>query len=237
MRLRYIEIFHAVMRAGTVQGAAKLLHITQPAATRLLQQAERNLGTPLFQRLRGRLTPTQEALILFPEIEQLYARLDQVRRVAATLAGGAEVSLKVLSSPALGVEYLPAACGRLMRRKPQLKLTLQTLHSRQISESLALREAHLGFAFAPSPHPAIESHPVAEGQLVCVGLDLPDGPLSLEDVVASPIVQLAPDDPLGRIFHGEIEALGLSAPSSAFVHNYHMAIELANQGAGRAVVD
>ena len=194
MRLRYIEIFHAVMQAGTVKGAAELLHITQPAASRLLQQAEANLGTPLFQRDRGRLLPTQEAIILRPEIEQLHARLDEVRRIATTLADGEDVSLKVLSEPALAVEFLPAACARLMRRKPRLKLTVHTLHTRQLCESLALREAHIGFAFAPSSHPAIASSPVAEAELVCVGLDLPDGPMSLEQAVSGPVVDLAPDD-------------------------------------------
>ncbi|MGN6525679.1 MAG: LysR family transcriptional regulator [Burkholderiaceae bacterium] len=237
MRLRYIEIFHAVMQAGTVKGAAELLHITQPAASRLLQQAEANLGTPLFQRDRGRLLPTQEAIILRPEIEQLHARLDEVRRIATTLADGEDVSLKVLSEPALAVEFLPAACARLMRRKPRLKLTVHTLHTRQLSESLALREAHIGFAFAPSSHPAIASSPVAEADLVCVGLDLPDGPMSLEQAVSGPVVDLAPDDPLREILHRAVDALDLSMNSSAFVHSYHAAIEFAHQGLGRAIVD
>ena len=61
MRLRYIEIFHAVMQAGSVKGAADILHITQPAASRLLQQAEQRVGVMLFERVRGRLVPTREA--------------------------------------------------------------------------------------------------------------------------------------------------------------------------------
>ena len=37
MRLRDVEVFNAVMQCGSVKGAAALLHVTQPAASRLLR--------------------------------------------------------------------------------------------------------------------------------------------------------------------------------------------------------
>ena len=116
MRIRYIEIFHAVMQSGTVKGAAGLLHITQPAATRLLQQAEAHLGVPLFQRVKGRLVPTAEAHRLYPEVEQLYMKLDAVRRVAANLDQDPDAQLRVLCVPGLAMEALPAALQRWQRQ-------------------------------------------------------------------------------------------------------------------------
>ena len=44
MHLRYIEMFQAILQAGTLTDAASLLNISQPAATKLLKQAERRLG-------------------------------------------------------------------------------------------------------------------------------------------------------------------------------------------------
>ena len=61
MRLRHIEVFHAIMQAGSVSGAAQLLHISQPAVTKVLQHAELQLGLQLFDRVRGKLVPTPEA--------------------------------------------------------------------------------------------------------------------------------------------------------------------------------
>ncbi len=55
MRLRHIEVFHAIMQAGTISGAAQLLHISQPAVTKVLQHCELQLGMPLFDRVRGKL--------------------------------------------------------------------------------------------------------------------------------------------------------------------------------------
>ncbi|MFY7949045.1 MAG: LysR family transcriptional regulator [Gemmatimonas sp.] len=36
MKLKHLEIFHAVMLAGTISGAARLREVQQPAATQAL---------------------------------------------------------------------------------------------------------------------------------------------------------------------------------------------------------
>ena len=94
MRLRDVEVFNAVMQCGSVKGAAALLHVTQPATSRLLQQAERRAGFALFRRTRGRLVPTGEAQALYAEVEQLYARLEAIRRLVDSLALGAADMLR-----------------------------------------------------------------------------------------------------------------------------------------------
>lgn len=66
MRPRQLEIFTAVMRAGTVTGAARLLNISQPALSQTLMHAEDELGFALFERVKGRLRPTPEAVELSP---------------------------------------------------------------------------------------------------------------------------------------------------------------------------
>ena len=70
MRLRHIEIFQAIRQTGSVSAAAQLLHVSQPAVTKVLQHAELQLGFPLFLRVRGKLQPTPEALALEREVEQ-----------------------------------------------------------------------------------------------------------------------------------------------------------------------
>ncbi|MEW6706874.1 MAG: LysR family transcriptional regulator [Pseudomonadota bacterium] len=237
MRIRYIEIFYAVMQSGTVKGAAEMLHITQPAATRLLQQAEAHVGVPLFQRVRGRLVPTAEAHQLIPEVEQLYLKLDAVRRVVANLGQDHEAMLRVLCVPGLALEALPQALGRWSRRRPRARFSLRTLHSRQIAESLALREAEVGFAFEPSPHPALLNQAIAQGRLVCVGSALRGDCVPLEALGRHPVIDLDPADPLGRLLHAACLAHDVQPQSRVLAHSYHAAVELAVQGFGWALLD
>ncbi|CAJ3076526.1 LysR family transcriptional regulator [Burkholderia pseudomallei] len=61
LNLRQIEVFRAIMLTGSISGAAKLLHVSQPAVSRLISYAEQRLGLALFERIKGRLYPTPEA--------------------------------------------------------------------------------------------------------------------------------------------------------------------------------
>lgn len=237
MRLRYIEIFHAVMQSGTVKGAAQVLHITQPAASRLLQQAEQHLGVALFRRVRGRLVPTLEAQRLFPEVEQLYLQLDAVRRVAGNLGQSSQSLLRLLCVPGLSLDALPQALGHWNRRHAGVQLGLRTLHSRQIADSLVRREAELGFALEPSTHPAIVNQAIAQGRIVCVGRDLPDGPVDIHALAAHPVIDLDPTDPVGRLLHQAYRHHDMTPQARVTTHSYHAGIELAGEGFGWAVVD
>ena len=71
MRLRHIEIFQAIRQTGSISAAAQLLHVSQPAVTKVLQHAEQQLGFPLFLRVRGKLQVTPEALELEREVDKV----------------------------------------------------------------------------------------------------------------------------------------------------------------------
>ena len=55
MNLRQIEVFRAVMLAGSVTDAARSLHVSQPGISRMLSHIELQLGLRLFERRKGRL--------------------------------------------------------------------------------------------------------------------------------------------------------------------------------------
>ena len=88
MRLRHIEVFSAVMLAGSTNGAAKILNISQPAVSKTLQHAEQSVGFPLFLRSKGKLVPTQDALQLQRELTPFDEQLRRIRRLAASLSRG-----------------------------------------------------------------------------------------------------------------------------------------------------
>lgn len=70
VNLRHIEIFHAVMTAGSLTEAAHLLHTSQPTVSRELARFEKVIGLKLFERIRGRLHPTVQGLRLFEEVQR-----------------------------------------------------------------------------------------------------------------------------------------------------------------------
>ena len=44
LNLRQIEVFRAVMITGSINGAAQLLYVSQPAVSRMLSHTEARIG-------------------------------------------------------------------------------------------------------------------------------------------------------------------------------------------------
>jgi DNA-binding transcriptional LysR family regulator len=247
MKLKHLEIFHAVMLTGTLSGAARLLHLSQPAASQALQSAERQLGYALFTRRRNRLEPTAEALLLQPDVARLMAQLDAVRRLAEAQRAGRTAPLRVLVVPSLAVVQLPAALRHFRARHGGLPLSVRTLHSREIAQALALREADIGIVYgrAPALGPApgmtmgLESVPLATGRLVCVSRRRVGraASVTLPDLAREPLVRIDGRDPLGALLAEEAQRAGLAATGEIVVQTHHTALVLAEEGFGPAVVD
>lgn len=73
MQLRHVEYFVATVDAGSVSGAARALHVTQPALSRQLRQLEAELGVGLFDRGAGRLGLSRTGAALLPAARELLA--------------------------------------------------------------------------------------------------------------------------------------------------------------------
>ena len=57
MNIRQQFIFRAVIKSGSITGAARHLGLTQPAVTKALGLTEKALGFELFLRVKGGLVP------------------------------------------------------------------------------------------------------------------------------------------------------------------------------------
>ena len=52
MELRQLEYFRAIVDAGTISGAARMLHMTQPPLSYQLKMLEEELQVPLLVRVQ-----------------------------------------------------------------------------------------------------------------------------------------------------------------------------------------
>lgn len=245
MRLRHIEVFNAIMLTGSVSAAARLINITQPAVSRTLQHAEIQLGFPLFQRARGRLVPSSEALTLYPHVERLFAQLDQVQRLAASLRTAQDVGeLRILTVLALSYEVLPRALVIFRKRHADMPIRIDALHSPQIVAALLQRQADVGFVFSPAVHPALKQEPLADTRMACVvPLTMLSaqwarrGWVGLDDLAGLPVVGLDVSDPVGITLGHACHELGINLQPVITVQTYHAALAMAHHGIAVALVD
>jgi DNA-binding transcriptional LysR family regulator len=242
MRLRHIEVFHAIMQVGTISGAAQVLHISQPAVTKVLQHAELQLGMPLFERVRGKLYPKPEAHRLFVETEKLHRDLQGIRRLAASLKGRAVETIRLVATPTIAISVLPAAMSAWRRDFPGTRCELATFHTSEIVNALRLGEADLALSLQDPRHPGIVAEPIAEGPMMAIARNgawtaaernLPFTPEQL----TGEWIGHAENDPLGELVINACEEVGITPVFHTVVQTYQIARSLVEAGAGMAVVD
>jgi len=240
MRLRHLEVFRAVMLTGSVSDAARMLGISQPAASRTLQHAEMHAGFRLFQRSRGRLSPTPEADALYAAVTRVYRKLEQTRRFARNLRNEGVGHLRVATTPSLSHNVVPLALRELRALLPDLSCEIQVQHTSQIVPALLAQEIDIAFAFNPVPHEGIAQGSCGEGEIVVMGAPgslEAGGTLDLAALARAPFIMLHDDTSLGYAFNRLCDEAGLELDSSITVQTYHMARGLAEQGLGIGIAD
>ena len=141
---RHVEVFRAVMTAGSVTGAAEALSTSQPTISRELARMESLLRLALFERVRGRLQPTAQAYALFEEVQRSYAGLERVADTALRLRQFSEGQLSLACLPAFSHALLPGACARFQAAHPGVSVSVNPSESPLLEERLAAQAHDLG---------------------------------------------------------------------------------------------
>ncbi len=241
MRLRHIEVFHAIYTTGSITNAAKLLHVSQPSVSKVLSHAELQLGFNLFDRIKGRLVATHEADLLFKEADRLYQQMNTVNDAADNIKNNNLGRISIAITPALGFDMIPSAVSTFRQSHPQITFDIQTLHNEQVLKHLLRHKSELAILFSPQTFSGIKELYFGEGKLVAVYPRslLPHCPekLSLSELVEYPMISIGDSGPLADLISKQLLEKNLSFSNALNVNTYFIAVHLVRQGAGVCIVD
>jgi DNA-binding transcriptional LysR family regulator len=155
MELRQLRYFVAVAEQASFNRAAERLHVVQPALSRQVRGLEEEIGTLLLERLpRGvRLTPAGSAFL--ERARRILADVDAACEHALDAERG-RVGLLRLGFSVIAVKnpLVPEALRRFRAARPDVRLTLHTLHSPDQIPRLYDQQLDIGFLYAPpDAHP------------------------------------------------------------------------------------
>ncbi|EGR1393288.1 LysR family transcriptional regulator [Vibrio parahaemolyticus] len=241
MNLRQLEVFYAIMQAGTVSGAARLLHVSQPNVTRVLAHTEQQLSFVLFERVKGRLVPTQEAKALLPEAEKVYQQLGQFRSLTNKVKQGTQ-HLRVGAPPVLAAHLL-APTVALLSKEHGISFELLTANRDELCSGLLKHELDVAIAFGEETPPALMGHVLLKENLALIAPKSAAIPAEktviLEELISHdlPIIGLDSRDPLGLLLHQTLSARDEHYQHAITVRSYSAAAELVKHQAGFAIVD
>lgn len=241
MNIRQIEIFKAIMDAGSITGAAEKLHVSQPAVSKHLKYLEADLGISLFQRMGNKLAATAEAEALYDQVNLTYRGLEHLDRFADGLKHHAHGEFTVAAMPLMAEHWLPEVAGDFLSRHDTVSMSLPVRSSRWIHDAILNASIDFGIGLAMDDDEGAIREPLLSLPLVC--MLPPDHSLSGRDVITprdledENLITLSNFDHWRFAVEKTLEEHDISARRRVDTFTTHVACELALKGVGIAIVD
>ncbi|MEH8148366.1 LysR substrate-binding domain-containing protein [Aeromonas veronii] len=166
LTLQQLKVFATIARYGNLGLAANDLCLSKGAVSQSLQELERQLSTPLFDRIHPRLQLNNEGRLLQPAAEELLTRMQDIENL---FSPDAEPSgqLRLGASQTIGNYLLPTL---LASSKQELglppKVTINNTHL--LCHALANFELDMALIEGENHHPDLLAEPWLQDEMLVV---------------------------------------------------------------------
>lgn len=166
LTLQQLKVFATIARYGNLGLAANELCLSKGAVSQSLQELERQLSTPLFDRIHPRLQLNNEGRLLQPAAEELLTRIQDIENL---FSPDAEPSgqLRLGASQTIGNYLLPTL---LASSKQELglppKVTINNTHL--LCHALANFELDMALIEGENHHPDLLAEPWLQDEMLVV---------------------------------------------------------------------
>jgi DNA-binding transcriptional LysR family regulator len=163
-----LAAFVAAVEAGSVQGAADALQLTQSAVTKRIQAFERRVGGTLLERGRFGVRPTQLGRVVYLPAKRALQQLESVAQAVDLSHGRSNVDLRLSASHTIGEFLLPGWLAEFRDDHPAVHPLLEIVNSRGVLDAIRENRSEIGFVEGLDSLEGIEALTVARDELVVV---------------------------------------------------------------------
>lgn len=238
---KQIAAFHTVLTVGTATMAANVLRTSQPAITRSIKQLEDATRLTLFDRSRGRLDPTPDAVSLHREIEENFRGLDIIARAAENIRRANLGYLRIGCLPAFGQGFISRTLKEFRKKHPNISVAIRPLLAPELIKSVLQYETDLGIVAYEVDHPGLSTNLFTEVDEVAI---LPEGhrlakkeTVDLQDFLGERIILLDSADPYRSRLEQCLREHRIDISNSIETQASASACSLVAQGLGVSVVN
>ncbi len=168
MTLTQLRSFLAVVRAGSVRGAAEELVVTQPSVSAAVSALSRELGVELLEREGRGVRPTAAGTAFAAYAADVVGLLDRGRRVAHETAASSERVLRIAAVTTAAESFVPALMHAFAVVHPDVALTLSVGNRGAVLGLLLGHEADVAFGGRPPQDDRLVAHAFAPNRLVLI---------------------------------------------------------------------
>ena len=141
-----LSAFLAVVRHGSVTGAAEELVVTQPSVSAAVAALERELGVDLTERVGRSIRTTSAGEAYAPYAANILALLREGSEVAGGVAKGESAPLRVTAVTTAGEYLLPTLLHAFREREPGIEVTVHVGNREEVFRRLEAHEADVAIS-------------------------------------------------------------------------------------------
>jgi DNA-binding transcriptional LysR family regulator len=241
LSFRQLQVIRAVIRSGSITGAADALGVSQPAVSLMVRQCRSAAGFPLFARRKGRLQPTPEAAGLVADLDRVFDGVERINRLIDDMRVSNVGTVQIAATPTLAENVLPRAVALFQRSRPNVRVTIHTMDNFNVVDHVAQEHVDFGLALSPFLHVDARQIELCAADLVCVvGRESPlagRSSVAPKDLSAVPLISFSKTLPLGMLVEGAFRKAGIALRVAHEVNQSSVACALVREGAGAAIID
>lgn len=169
--LDQLRILRAISAEGSFKRAADSLYVSQPAVSLQVQNLERQLDVPLFDRGGRRAQLTEAGHLLLKYGDRILSLCQETCRAIEDLQNLQGGTLIVGASQTTGTYLLPRMIGRFRQHYPDVAVQLHVHSTRRTAWSVANGQidlAIIGGEVPPELQDSLEIIPYAEDELAFI---------------------------------------------------------------------
>lgn len=157
MDVKDMKCFMAVVEAGSINAAAKQVHIAQPSLSRQMKLLEEKLGVKLFERGKRKLQLTEAAHLLYNRADQVLERINNTVKEMKNLDAGTHGTLCIGAVTSFGVTILPGIIQMFRNLFSDISFQLWEGETNRIIELLNRGSIEIGMVHFPFDSELYES--------------------------------------------------------------------------------
>ncbi len=124
---RQLKLFLALADTGSVTGAARAMHVTQPTASMQLKELSNSVGLPLFEVISKTVHLTPIGLELAKTARLMTAEWESFEQQVANVRGLKQGSLKI-AVVSTAKYFIPKLLGSFCHQYPDIDIALEVLN-------------------------------------------------------------------------------------------------------------
>ena len=136
MDIRSMQYYLAVVREGTISGAAEVLHVAQPSLSRQMKDLEEELGISLFERGNRKITLTEEGMVLRRRAEEMVRLMQMTKKRSPRSKTISPVPCVSVPENLVPFNYLSRTASLITQEHPDTRFQVTSGNTQDLMDEL-----------------------------------------------------------------------------------------------------